>query len=145
MPRALILYTDRPTTEDYFNFVGRLADSSKNHVYWASGWYQKQTYVVNFPAPLTEARTVRVQAALVDNDQDTRPLKLNIAAMNGTTVSKTFSPTNPTAGQMLNIITTTINAPVGTNRLVFTLESPRNTGDSGALVGVTANYICVQP
>jgi hypothetical protein len=60
-------------------------------------------------------------------------------------VSKAFSPTGPNAGSMLNLIKTTLNAPVGTDRVVFTLESPNKKGDSAALVGTAVNYLCVLP
>jgi hypothetical protein len=145
MPRALILYTDHPTPEETYNFVGLLDDSTKNHVYWQTGWFQKQVYTIYLPAPLTEARAIYVQAAVVDNDPDTRPFKLTIAVTNGGSVTKSFSPTGPNAGSMLNLIKTTLNAPVGTDRVVFTLESPIKKGDSVALVGTAVNYLCVLP
>jgi hypothetical protein len=145
MPRALILYTDHPTPEETYNFVGLLDDSTKNHVYWQPGWFKKQVYTIYLPAPLTEARAIYVQAAVVDNDPDTRPFKLTIAVTNGSSVSKAFSPTGPNAGSMLNLIKTTLNAPVGTDRVVFTLESPNKKGDSAALVGTAVNYLCVLP
>lgn len=156
MARALVLYADYPTKNraQYWNFVGRLNSSSQNMVYWGAGWIQTQTYTVNLPAALTARRDIAVQAAVVDNERDTRPFKLTITLQNaagGTLMTKSFTLNNPSLSglsgnaNMLNLIKYTFkNAPVGTAKIVFTLESPRTTGDSVALVGVAANYVCVK-
>lgn len=147
MPRALILYTDFPTDVEYFNRVDRLADSKKNHVHWSASFIKQQQFTVNLPAPLTETRDILVQSALVDNDSDKRPLVLTISLLNSNgnvLVTKTFSPIGPDSASMLNMIRTTFNdAPVGTSSVLFKLESPFNTGDSGSLVGTGVSYPCI--
>ena len=91
------------------------------------------------PAPLA-AVTVIVQVALVENDKDNRPLQLTVSADGAT--PQTVSPTGPSHGNLLNIVTFSLNIPAGTDEIVLDLVSPTPNGDSGAMVGVAAYYAC---
>jgi len=143
IPRAFILYPTYHTQQPYVNVFDPLAlsESNKNHVYYdvAGGWINQQQYRMAIPAPLA-AVTIVVQVALVDNDVDSRPLRLTASADGAT--PQTVSPTNPSHGNLLNIVTFSLNIPAGTDEIVLDLVSPTPNGDSGAMVGVTAYYAC---
>jgi hypothetical protein len=143
IPRAFLLYPTYHTAEPYVNVFDPLAfdESNKNHVYYdvASGWIAQQQYRMAIPAPL-EAVTIVVQVALVENDKDTRPLQLTVSA-NGAT-SQTVSPTGPSHGNNLNIVTFSLSISAGTEEIVLDLVSPNPNGDSGSMIGATAYYAC---
>jgi type VI secretion system secreted protein VgrG len=143
IPRAFILYPTYHTQQPYVNVFDPLAldESNKNHVYYevAKGWIAAQQYRMAIPAPLA-AVTVVVQVALVENDVDNRPLRLTVSADGAT--PQTVSPTGPSHGNLLNIVTFSLNIPAGTDEIVLDLVSPTPNGDSGAMVGVTAHYAC---
>ena len=143
IPRAFILYPTYHTQEPYVNVFDPFAldESNKNHVYYdvANGWINHQQYRMAIPAPLA-AVTIVVQVALVENDKDNRPLQLTVSADGAT--PQTVSPTGPSHGDLLNIVTFSLNIPAGTDEIVLDLVSPTPNGDSGAMVGVTAHYAC---
>ncbi len=150
MPRAFLLYpTYQSADKEYVNVFETLL-TADTQVHWEinKGWTPKRVITIDIPAPLAPV-TFNVELALVDNDSDTRPIYLTVAAGG---VSQTVKPTKPNAGQQLNLHTFTLtNVPAGTGQIVITIESPaaytnglgRLGGDSGAIVGVTANYECV--
>jgi hypothetical protein len=155
MGRALILYVDYAKSDDYFNYVSirqtdpaaRLALSNKNFVYWqtAANWFQSQTYEVELGGPLPAGWPLQVQTAVVDNDPDKRPFKLVFKLVDSggnVLASKTVQPTGPSNKSMLNINRPLFEAPAGTAKVIITLSSPNQTGDSVGLVGVAVNYPC---
>jgi hypothetical protein len=151
MPRAFLLFpTYASTTKEYVNVFETL-QTAETQVYWniAAGWIPQQVITIDIPAPLAPV-TFNVELAVVDNDADTRPFYITVAAGG---VSQTIKPTKPNAGNQLNLHTFTLtNVPAGTGEIVITIVSPAAYtdglgwmgGDSGALVGVTANYECVE-
>jgi hypothetical protein len=151
MPRAFLLFpTYASTTKEYVNVFEPL-QTSETQVYWniAAGWIPQRVITIDIPAPLAPV-TFNVELAIVDNDADVRPLYVTVAAGG---VSQTLKPTLPNMGHQLNIHTFTLaNVPAGTDEIVITFESPAKYtdglnwmgGDSGAIVGVTANYECVE-
>ncbi len=143
IPRAFILYATYQTQEPYVNVFDPLAldESSENHVYYdvANGWIKEQQYRMAIPPPL-EAVTIVVQVALVENDKDQRPLQLTVSADGA--APQTVSPTGPSHGNLLNIVTFSLNIPANTDEIVLDLVSPTPNGDSGAMVGVAAYYAC---
>ena len=135
--RAFVLYPTYSTAQQYVDMVDYFENSAQNHVYWQ--WIPVQVQSVALPAPLTTVDLV-VRVALVDNDPDARPVDLTIEAGG---VSQTVTQTDSTHGPLLSIIEVTLeNVPAGTSQVVLTLESPLNIGDSVAMIGMTANYIC---
>jgi hypothetical protein len=135
--RAFVLYPTYSTAQQYVDVVDYFENSAQNHVYWQ--WIPVQVQSVALPAPLTTVDLV-VRVALVDNDPDARPVDLTIEAGG---VSQTVTQTDSTHGPLLSIIEVTLeNVPAGTSQVVLTLESPLNIGDSVAMIGMTANYIC---
>jgi hypothetical protein len=78
--------------------------------------------------------------ALVENDNDTRPVQLTVSAVGAT--SQTVSPNGPTNGDNLNIVTFSLTIPAGTDEIVLDLVSPSPNGDSVAMIGVVAHYAC---
>ena len=135
--RAFVLYPTYSTNEQYVDVVDYFENSAQNHVYWQ--WIPVQVQSVALPAPLTAVDLV-VRVALVDNDPDARPVDLTIEAGG---VSQTVTQTDSTHGPLLSIIEVTLqNVPAGTSQVVLTLESPANIGDSVAMIGMTANYLC---
>jgi hypothetical protein len=166
IPRAFLLYPTYQTApaQQYVDVL-KLLHSADTQVYWnvAGGWIPLRQVEIDIPAPLGAA-TFNVKVALVDNDKDIRPIYVTAAAGG---VSQTLQPTVPDHGEQLNILQFTLeNVPAGTNKIVLTIESPAppdgggglaalgldhggpgddsgtRGGDSGALVGVTANYVC---
>lgn len=145
LPRAMVLYPTYQTTERYWNYFDAYAfdHSSLNHVYWADGWFPSQEFIIQLEEHLPEAREVTVKLALVDNDKDARPVNVTVSATNGTdTVSQTQAPVGPNKGDQLNILTYVMTVPVGTHQIKVDLVSPFGTGDSVAIVGLTAHYLC---
>ena len=63
-------------------------------------------------------------------------------------MTQTQMPNNPNAGDELNLMTFTLpNVPAGTDEITITVYSPSMAldgviGDSAALVGMAANYMC---
>jgi hypothetical protein len=142
--RAFILYPTYQTETPFVNVFDPLAfdQSIENHVYWdaLAGWIPQQMYDMTIPPP-GQPVDVTVQVALVDNDRDARPVELTVSAGQS---SVTVTPAGPSNGDLLNIITITLEdvAP-GTDTIAIQLVSPQTTGDSVAIVGATANYACV--
>ena len=150
IPRAMVLYPtyETPPGELYVDVL-ELFQTADTQVYWdvAGGWVPIQQVTIDIPAPLAPA-TFNVQVALVDNDKDTRPIYVTATAGS---VSQTLSPTSPNKGDQLNILEfTLVNVQPGTNQIILTIESPQPFtnglgalgGDSGAIIGMTANYYC---
>ncbi len=137
--RAFVLYPTYRTTTPYVNVWETFPVSAENHVYWEPGWFPTQQQVIDIPAPLTTVDIV-VNVAVVDNDRDARVFNMTISADG---VSQFVSYANPTNGNLLNIVRVTLeDVPAGTSQIVIDLESPRNTGDSVAMIGMTAHYAC---
>lgn len=135
--RAFVLYPTYRTTQQYVNVFERFADSSENQVYYQ--WIAAQQQVLELPAP-TAAVNLVITVAVVDNDKDTRPFELTITAGG---VSQTVTANGPTNGNLLNLVKVTLpNVPAGTNQVVLDLVSPTPNGDSVAMIGATANYLC---
>jgi fimbrial isopeptide formation D2 family protein/uncharacterized repeat protein (TIGR01451 family) len=145
-PRAAVIYPTYKTTELTYNAWELLEDSTKNHVFWEPTWYQTQVFRLPIATPV-KAADIMVQAAVVENDKDTRPFELTIEAGG---VSVFISEVAANKGDMLNLINVTLpNVPPGTKEVVFTLHSPSPSaqlllgGDSVSLMGVAVNYSCV--
>jgi hypothetical protein len=139
--RAFILYPTYRTDEQYVNVWETFANSAENHVFWeeANGWIPAQQQVIEIPAPQQPVDLV-VKVAVVDNDKDDRPFELTVSAGG---VSQFVSLSNPTNGDLLNIVEVTLRGvPAGTDEIVIDLVSPAEIGDSVAMVGMTAHYLC---
>ncbi len=140
--RAFILYPTYRTTEQYVNVWETFDESAENHVFWEdfNGWIPEQQQVLEIPAPQQTVDLV-VKVAVVDNDKDARPFELTISAGG---VSQFVSLNGPTNGDLLNIVEVTLQGvPAGTDEVVLDLVSPAEIGDSVAMVGATAHYLCV--
>ncbi len=149
MPRAFILYPTYNNPNQRYVNVFEVINTADSQVYWnvAEGWSPSRQLVIDIPAPLARA-TFNVEIAVVDNDKDARPV---IVTVNAGGVTQTQSPTSPNKGDQLNVLSFTLtNVPAGTGEIVITITSPNpNTnglgalgGDSAAITGVTANYLC---
>jgi hypothetical protein len=143
IPRAFILYPTYHTSEPYVNVFDPLAldESSENHVYFdvAAGWHAEQQYRMAIPAP-QQAVTIIVQVALVENNNDERPVNLTVSAEGAT--PQTVSPTGPSHGNLLNIVSFSLDIQAGTDEIVIDLVSPDMIGDSVSMVGTAAYYAC---
>lgn len=146
--RAFILYPTYRTADLSFNYWDVLEDSTKNHVYWEPGWYNNQVLNIPIETPIAPV-DILVQAAVVDNDTDTRPFTITFSAGG---VTQTFRPNNPSNKDMLNLFKVTLPAvPPGTDTVTIYLNSAGPTqllplgDDSVALTGVAVNYSCVIP
>ena len=149
IPRAFVLYpTYNNPNQEYVN-VFEVINTSDSQVYWnvAEGWIPSQQLVIDIPAPLARVN-FNVELAVVDNDKDARPVIVTVTAGG---VTQTQSPVSPNKGDLLNILSFTLaNVPAGTGEIVITITSPDPYtnglgalgGDSAAITGVTANYLC---
>ena len=149
IPRAFILYpTYNNPNQEYVN-VFEVINTGDSQVYWnvAEGWIPSQRLTIDIPAPMARA-TFNIEVALVDNDVDVRPVIVTVTAGG---VTQTQAPVSPNKGNLLNILSFTLaNVPAGTGEIVVDITSPAaNTnglgalgGDSAAITGVTANYLC---
>ena len=150
IPRAFLLYPTYQTDQgtEFVN-VFELLQPSDTQVYWdvLGGWVPFRQVEIAIPAPLART-TFQIKVALVDNDLDSRPIYVTASAGG---VSQTWAPTGPNRKDQLNILEFTLeNVPAGSGTIILTIESPQPYtdelgvlgGDSGALVGVTANYFC---
>ena len=149
IPRAFVLYpTYNNPNQEYVN-VFEVINTSDSQVYWnvAEGWIPSQQLVIDIPAPLARVN-FNVELAVVDNDKDARPVIVTVTAGG---VTQTQSPLSPNKGDLLNILSFTLaNVPAGTGEIVITITSPDPYtnglgalgGDSAAITGVTANYLC---
>jgi len=149
IPRAFVLYpTYNNPNQEYVN-VFEVINTSDSQVYWnvAEGWTPSQQLVIDIPAPLARVN-FNVELAVVDNDKDARPVIVTVTAGG---VTQTQSPVSPNKGDLLNILSFTLaNVPAGTGEIVITITSPDPYtnglgalgGDSAAITGVTANYLC---
>ncbi|HRQ14000.1 MAG TPA: right-handed parallel beta-helix repeat-containing protein [Promineifilum sp.] len=145
IPRALVLY---PTYADPVNTwvnIWNTYDAAEAEVYWdtALGWTPTQVITESI-APPNGPTTFNVELALVDNDKDARPVWVTVEAGG---VTQTQKPNNPSDGEQLNLMTFTLDVPEGTDMITITVYSPSAAlddviGDSAALVGMRANYMC---
>ena len=72
----------------------------------------------------------------------TRPARVVLTTGAGG-AAKRGTKTAPTPGRLLSTAgVPRQTAPAGTSQVVLTLESPANIGDSVAMIGMTANYLC---
>ena len=146
IPRALVLYpTYESATNTYVN-IWNTYDAAEGEVYWdtANGWTPERV-IVEPIAPPNGPTTLNVELAVADNDKDARPIWVTVEAGG---VTQTQMPNNPNAGDELNLMTFTLpNVPAGTDEITITVYSPSMAadgviGDSAALVGMAANYMC---
>jgi hypothetical protein len=138
--RAFLLYPTYQTDVEYVNVWDVFEDSSRNHVYYQ--WIPTQVQEIAI-APANVAVDITVTVALIDNDNDTRPVTLTIEAGG---VQLAVAPLGATNGNLLNLVKVTLNdVPAGTDTITLTLDSPIPTGDSVSMAGVAANYLCESP
>ncbi len=146
IPRALVLYPTYESATDTFVNIFNTYDAAEGEVYWdtANGWTPTQVITESI-APPNGPTTFNVELALVDNDKDARPVWVTVEAGG---VSQTQKPNNPSDGDQLNLMTFTLaGVPPGTDTITITVYSPSVAldgieGDSAALVGMRANYMC---
>ena len=146
IPRALVLY---PTYSDPVNTyvnIWNTYDAAEGEVHWdtANGWTPTRVITESI-APPNGPTTFNVELAVVDNDKDARPIWVTVEAGG---VTQTQMPNNPSHADQLNLMTFTLpNVPAGTDEITITVYSPSPAadgidGDSAALVGMAANYMC---
>jgi len=129
-PRGLVLYSKR-ATEGKWTSVGKTTNSG---VYRDS-----HSEILTFP-PLAEATDLFITAAVIDNDDDSRPMVLE--AMAGG-VTESVTELGPTDGAGLDIVNLTLQqVPADTSQVSITLRSPSEDGDSLVLVGLNVSYPC---
>lgn len=153
-PRAFFIYPSYQQTAEFTEGVAFNETSSANFAYWdtAAGWTPQQQLVVPIAPNLTPV-TMTVRVALADNENDSRPVWITVAAGD---VSQTVKMNKDTSGTMASALTRTLaNVPAGTDTVTVTLFSPGPSlpawgtgtggGDSVALLGAVANYPCALP
>lgn len=151
-PRAFVLWPTYETVEAYANAFVTFDESSENHVYWntGEGWIAEQTQTVSIPTTQAPGATVVVKIALVDNNNDNRPVILTATA--GTAITQIIDYA-PNAKDTLNLHEITLtDVPEGVDEVVIHLESPSPEGeafpaggDSTAMIGAAVSYECAAP
>lgn len=136
--RAFILYPTYETEAFYVNAFATYPVGAENTIGPMEPWTQSQTLELPIDTTLTTV-DITVQIAVVDNDKDTRPVTVRARA--GTASAENTS-NGPTHGNLLNIITLTLeDVPAGVDMIYIDLETPLD-GESAAVVGATAHYLC---
>ncbi len=151
-PRAFVLWPTYNMAEPYANVFETFEDGANNHVYWdtANGWVDEVTETLTLPQTQAEGATLIVKVAIVDNNDDDRPVVLTVTAGG---VTDTWFANGPDAKATLNLVELTLpNLPAGTDEVEITLYSPQpfdseygtgeEGGDSAAMIGATASYVC---
>jgi hypothetical protein len=159
-PRAFVLWPRYATTEPYADVLTLFDDSANNHVYWnlATGWSDRATAVIPIPPTTNAGADVVVQVAIVDNDNDQRPVVLRVTsrAAGVAGVSREIVRLGPNAKKMLNLEEILLSdVPAGTDEIEVLLYSPgpfdtaygtrAAGGDSAAMIGAAVSYACRPP
>ncbi len=136
--RAFLLYPTYETEGFYVNAFATYPVGAENTIGPMEPWTQSQT--LELPIDTTTGTVdITVQIAMVDNDNDTRPVTVRARAG---TVSAENTSTKSTHGKLLNIITLTLeDVQPGVDMIYIDLETPSG-GESAAVVGATAHYSC---
>lgn len=134
-PRGLLLYASRATTEEWTS-VGK----TTNGFVWQGGGVDTYAEVLSFP-PLEQATELFVSVAVIDNNDDQRPMKVRAEAGG---VAASVTEIGPSHGPLLNIVNLDLSqVPAGTGQVRVVLESPADAnGDSLVMVGLNASYQC---
>ncbi len=140
LPRAFVLYPTTTTADEYANAWSTFGYPD-NFVAGTPGFEQSNSNVLMIPE--TQSPTnLTVEVALTDVNRDARTVDVTVSAGG---VSETVTVTGPTnkKSELLNILTFTLEgvAP-GTDEVTITLDSVLGEGDSAALLGAAANYVC---
>lgn len=151
-PRAFVLWPTYQTEAPYANVFVTFDESSENHVYWntAGGWIASQTQTIPIPETQAGGATVVVKIALVDNNNDNRPVILTATAG---TATEQITDYAPNAKDTLNLHEISLtDVPAGVDEVVIHLESPAPDGevfpaggDSTAMIGAAVSYECAAP
>lgn len=146
-PRAFVLWPTYDTDPQLnANVFVTFDESSENHAAWALGWYDEQTQVVEIPETQAAGATVVVRLAIVDNDDDERPVNLDVTVGPDTQSLVTMSPNSHNTLNLHEL--TFYDVPAGVDQVTIHLQAPAPSvdypegGDSAAIIGAAVSYSC---
>ncbi len=141
IPRAIVFYPTYDTGDTEYANAWSTFTYPDNFVAGTPGFDQSNTNVLMIPE--TQAPTdIVVQIAVTDVNRDARTVDVTVTAGN---VSQTVTLTGPTTkkSELLNIFEVTLEGvPAGVDEVEIELVSVLDEGDSAALLGAAASYVC---
>ena len=144
IPRAIVFYATNDTGDtDYANSWSTFTYPD-NFVAGTPGFDQSNTSIL--PIPETQATTdIVVRIAVTDVNRDPRTVDVIVTAGS---VSQTVTLTGPTTkkSELLNLFEVTLEGvEAGVDEVEIELVSVLDEGDSAALLGAAASYVCELP
>lgn len=135
-PRGLILYARRQTDDEQWISIGQ----TTNAFVWSGSTAISHTELLTLE-PRSGPTDLYITAAIIDNNDDDRPLVLEASAGDHTTQ---ITENGPTHGNLLSIIPLTLTqVSSAATQVIVTLHSPvEENGDSLVFVGVNVSYRC---
>ncbi len=108
------------------------------------GFPQSNTSLLPIPETQTTA-DITVQIAVTDVNRDPRTVDVIVRA-GGVEVTTTLTGPTTKKSELLNLFEVTLaGVPAGTDEVEIELVSVLDTGDSAALLGAAASYVCEPP
>ncbi len=144
IPRAIVFYATNDTGDPEYANSWSTFTYPDNFVAGTPGFDQTNTNILSIPE--TQATTdIVVQVAVTDVNRDPRTVDVIVRA-GGVEVTTTLTgPTNKKS-ELLNLFEVTLaGVPAGTDEVEIELVSVLDTGDSAALLGAAASYVCEPP
>lgn len=133
--RAIVLYEKHSVENQWWSSYGR---TMNRYLYGDYGEDDTYTEILTIDS-LEISTDILLTVAIIDNDNDTRPVVLEAEAGG---VTQTITETGSTNGDLLNIINLTLpDVPAGTDQVEFTIKSP-DGGDSIIVVGYNMSFLC---
>ncbi len=141
LPRAIVFYATHDTGNDEFANAWSTFGATDNFVAGTPGFDQTNKNVLMIPE--TQATTdIVVQIAVTDVNRDARTVDVIVTAGG---VSETVTLTGPTTkkSELLNLFEVTLEGvEAGVDEVEIELVSVLDEGDSAALLGAAASYVC---
>ncbi len=141
IPRAIVMYPTHDTGGDEYANAWSTFGYPDNFVAGTSGFDQTNTNVL--PIPETQATTdIVVQVAVTDVNRDPRTVDVIVPAGGVGEITTLTGPTKKKS-ELLNIFEVTLEGvPAGMDEVEIELVSVLDEGDSAALLGAAASYVC---
>ncbi len=145
LPRAIVVYATNDTGGAEVANAWSTFGAPDNFVAHTPGFDQTNTNVL--PIPETQGETdIVVQIAVTDVNRD--PRTVDVIVTRRRRRSETVTLTGPTTkkSELLNLFEVTLaGVPAGTDEVEIELVSVLDEGDSAALLGAAASYVCERP
>ncbi len=140
LPRAIVMYPTHSTVDQYANAWSTFG-APTNFVAGTPGFDQTNTNVLAIPET-QDVTDIVIQLAVTDVNRDARSVDVIITAGSMSETVTLTSPTNKKS-ELLNIFEVTLQGvEAGVDEVTIEMVSVLDEGDSAALLGAAAHYIC---